>query len=185
MLMLASASPRRQELLCLITSDFTVFAPQADEHIPNGVLPCEAVEILAKRKARKAALMYPGDVIIGADTVVVINGQILGKPHDAADAARMLRLLSGNTHEVFTGVCVLSREKEVVFHERTEVMFFPLSDSEIMRYAGTGEPLDKAGAYGIQGKAALFIKGINGDYYNVMGLPVAGLYRVLSGFGAV
>lgn len=183
MLVLASASPRRLALLKLITDDFITFAADVDENLPAGISPREAVMDLALRKAEAAARLCPDGVIIGADTVVALEKHILGKPRDAREAALMLRQLSGKTHMVYTGVCVLSRDKTEVFAEETAVTFLPLSEAEILSYAGTPEPLDKAGAYGIQGKAALFIERISGDYYNVMGLPVARLNRVLNNFG--
>ena len=129
--------------------------------------------------------MFPDETVIGADTVVSIDGEILGKPHDEADAWRMLELLSGRTHSVFTGVAVISNGKLTTFAEETRVTFFPLDDREIARYIAAGEPFDKAGAYGIQGAGALLVKGIEGDYYNVMGLPAGRLYRLLKSLNIV
>ena len=129
--------------------------------------------------------MFPDETVIGADTVVSIDGEILGKPHDEADAWRMLELLSGRTHSVFTGVAVISNGKLTTFAEETRVTFFTLDDREIARYIAAGEPFDKAGAYGIQGAGALLVKGIEGDYYNVMGLPAGRLYRLLKSLNIV
>ena len=127
----------------------------------------------------RAAEGFPEDTVISADTIVVLDGKILGKPKDEEDAFRMLSSLSGRTHEVFTGVCVLHSGRRLIFAERTEVSFFPLSEDEIRAYIATGEPADKAGAYGIQGKGCTLVKAISGDYNNVVGLPVAGLNRLL------
>lgn len=181
-LILASASPRRKELLSLITEDFTVI-PAAGEEIMDGSLSCEeAVMSLARQKAEEVSGKYPDDIVIGADTTVFCGGRPLGKPEDAADAKRMLALLSGKEHCVITAAAIAQRGKaEKVFFQRTEVEFYPLTDEEINSYVKSGEPMDKAGAYGIQGRGALFIKGIRGDYYNVMGLPVGRIYRELAG----
>ena len=178
-LILASASPRRKELLRYITEDFTVRVSHADETVKEDLTPEETVRYLA---AVKAAAVFTGDaeeVIVASDTIVVIDGVILGKPHDEAEARAMLRTLAGRTHTVYTGVCVRTATEERVFAERTDVTFYPLSDEEIRAYVATGEPMDKAGAYGIQGKGSLLVKRIDGDFYNVMGLPVAALSRVL------
>ena len=183
MLILASTSPRRQELLQLITRDFRVVSSNADEHLPDGMDPQKSVEELALRKAKAVAAIYPGDTVIGADTVVALGDVLLGKPHGAWEAEEMLRALSGAQHSVYTGVAVLSPLGGQVFSERTNVRFTPLSGEQIQAYIATGEPFDKAGAYGIQGKGALFISGIEGDYYNVMGLPVCRLNTILSKFG--
>ncbi|MBQ9227426.1 MAG: septum formation protein Maf [Eubacterium sp.] len=180
MLILASQSPRRRELLKLITEDFVATAADVDETLPEGVRPDEAVQYLSKIKA--APFIKDGDTVIGADTVVSLDGIILGKPQDEQDAARMLRLLSGRCHSVFTGVTVATPEKSTTFCVETKVQFFPLTDREIERYVLTGEPLDKAGAYGIQGYGSLLVEKIDGDYFNVVGLPVSKLVRILSNF---
>ncbi|MGI6403666.1 MAG: Maf family protein [Oscillospiraceae bacterium] len=180
MLILASGSPRRRELLEYISSDFAIITKPTDESFPTGVPPRRGAELLALRKARAVAEQYPCDVVIGADTIVVLEGEIFGKPQDAADATRMLQALSGREHTVYTGVAVLSSQGEQVFSEGTQVRFLPLSPEEIKAYVDSGEPMDKAGAYGIQGKGALLVEGITGDFYNVMGLPVCRLGRVLS-----
>lgn len=152
---------------------FTILATDADESLPEGTPPAGMVEALALRKAQAAAAEHAQALIIGADTVVAIAGQVLGKPHGREDAARMLRLLSGKTHEVYTGVALICPFGREVFHERTRVHFFPLSERMIDWYLDTGEPFDKAGAYGIQQKGALLVEGIEGDYFNVMGFPLA------------
>lgn len=147
----------------------------ADETLPPRITPAAAVEMLAARKADAVApLCAPGDTILAADTVVAIDGDILGKPRDEADAAAMLRRLSGRTHTVYTGVALRRgswQGRQMIAHEVTQVHFAPLTDDEIAAYIATGEPMDKAGAYAIQGRAARFIEGIEGDYFNVVGLP--------------
>ena len=179
MLILASRSPRRKELLSLITEDFTVI-PSIGEERADKTLPAgEYVRVLAEHKAEEIWSSHTDDTVIGADTVVVIDGNVLGKPKDEDDAKRMLRLLSGREHSVFTGACIISGNKKLSFSEETKVRFFELSDDEINAYIDTGEPFDKAGAYGIQEKGALIVSGITGDYYNVMGLPVGRLAREL------
>ena len=185
MLVLASASPRRQELLRNAGLSFEV--QPAD--IPEDPLPGEGARACAERLAREKAMaiaeMRSTDVVLGADTVVVIDGQILGKPTDAADAARMLRTLSGRQHEVITGICVVVRGQSSVASETTRVTMSVISDVEIASYIASGEPMDKAGAYAIQGLASRWIPGIEGDYSNVVGLPVALVCRMLrqAGFG--
>lgn len=179
-MILASQSPRRRELLGFIARDFRVIPAVGEEHIPDGASPEQAVLALSRQKADEIAKAHKGEVIIAADTVVAIDGRILGKPRDEREAADMLRTLSGRVHSVFTGVCVIfpdgSSEK---FAEETRVEFYPLTDAEIAAYIATGDPMDKAGAYGIQEKGAVNVKGIVGDFYNVMGLPVGRLARVL------
>ena len=179
---LASASPRRRELLQTAGVDFTVKVSDADEHIEPDTPPHEAVVSLARQKAQAVAKACPNDLVIGADTVVVYDGAILGKPADAADAARMLRMLSGKTHVVYTGVCLLYGKKEETFFEQTQVTFFPLTEQEIDAYVATGEPMDKAGAYGIQGRGCTLVQSICGDYFNVVGLPVAAVCRRIRAF---
>lgn len=181
-MILASQSPRRKELLSLITSDFEIIPAKGDEILPEDITPENAVLLLAEQKAEEIFAVHNNEVIIAADTVVAVDGKILGKPRDGEDAFLMLKTLSGRVHSVFTGVCVVFADGEkTTFAERTEVEFYPLSDGEIRDYIATGEPMDKAGAYGIQDKGALIVKKINGDYYNVMGLPVGRLFRVLKG----
>jgi septum formation protein len=180
MLVLASASPRRQELLRNAGIFFTVQAADIDET----PLADERAEQCARRLAREKALavsrLRPQDRVLGADTIVVVDGAILGKPRDAADAARMLRLLSGRTHEVITGVCLVEAGCEVkVASETTRVTMNELSEAEIQEYVASGEPMDKSGAYAIQGMASRWIPRIEGDYSNVVGLPVALVYAML------
>lgn len=179
MLVLASASPRRQELIRLIDNDIIICPSDADESY-SADTPAESVpEILAVRKAAEVAKKYPNDTVIGCDTSVIIGNEILGKPKNNEDAKRMLKLLSNNTHKVITGCAIFKGRKSISFSETTEVIFHQLSEKEIDDYIETGEPSDKAGAYGIQGKGSLLVKGINGDYFNVVGLPVAKLNKVL------
>lgn len=176
---LASASPRRRELLKFITDDFTIKVSDAEEVTDPSLSAEETVKSLAVIKGEAVADGSPDDIVISADTVVVLDGKILGKPKNEDDAFSMLCALSGRTHEVFTGVCVIHGNEKEVFAERTEVTFYPLSENEIRAYIATGEPSDKAGAYGIQGMGCTLVKSINGDYNNVVGLPVAALNRLL------
>jgi septum formation protein len=185
MLVLASASPRRQELLRNAGISFTVQPADVDETPLPGELPRECAERLARDKALAVWRLRPQDVVLGADTIVVVDEAILGKPIDPADAARMLRQLSGRVHSVITGVCVVeaagtgeNRELRTA-SETTLVTMNDLSDDEIRDYVATGEPMDKAGAYAIQGMASRWIPRIEGDYSNVVGLPVALVYRIL------
>jgi septum formation protein len=179
MLVLASASPRRQELLRSAGITFEV----QPAHIPEDPLPGEAAKDCAKRLAREKALAVarqrPHDIVLGADTVVVVDGQLLGKPSDAADAARMLRMLSGREHQVITGVCLVVNGQPSVASEMTIVTVSEITDKEIADYVAIGEPMDKAGAYAIQGIASRWIPRIEGDYSNVVGLPVALVFRTL------
>ncbi|MBQ8687644.1 MAG: septum formation inhibitor Maf [Ruminococcus sp.] len=176
---LASGSPRRKELMHYITDDFIIRTSDADETLPEGIAPYEASAHLAGLKAAAVAAEHADALVIGCDTTVILDGKILGKPLDAADAKHMLQTLSGRTHEVVTGVALICKGKMHTFSETTRVTFYPLTDAEIDAYLATGEPFDKAGSYGIQGKGALFVKGIEGDYYNVVGLPIAALSRKL------
>lgn len=181
-IVLASQSPRRHELLARMGLEFTIRVPDLDESGFTAKTPGELVELLSREKAAAAA--GDGDeLIIASDTVVVLDGAILGKPVSKEDAACMLGTLAGRTHEVYSGVTVRRGDKTVTEHEVTAVTFRSLSDQEIRRYIATGEPMDKAGAYGIQGCGALLVEGIRGDYFNVMGLPVNRLGRILVGFG--
>ena len=182
MVILASGSPRRKELLGLIFEQFAVIPSSADETLAPDTAPDEAVKELAQRKAADIAASHQDDLVIGADTVVYCDGEILGKPADPKDAERMLRLLSGKTHSVFTGVCLLKGGEKRVFAEETKVTFYPLSDEDIAHYIASGEPFDKAGAYGIQGKGTLLVKKIDGDFFNVVGLPTGRLARALRRF---
>lgn len=177
-LILASQSPRRKELLQLLGIPFAVQVSHADESMDPALCPAEAVALVSLRKAR-ATGREAGQVVIAADTIVVCDDRILGKPVDEADACRMLRLLSGRSHQVMTGLTVLADRGEFTCTEITDVVFRPLTDREIRRYVASGDPMDKAGAYGIQSGAALFAEKLHGDYYNVMGLPVCRLVQVL------
>lgn len=177
-IILASSSPRRQELLRLFGFPFTVQAADIDETMDFSKPPQEEVARVSCCKAL-AVSREPDDLVIGADTIVVCQGRVLGKPHSEAEAQAMLKLLSGRDHQVMTGCTVVLGEEVHSFTEITDLHFRPLSDGEIGRYVATGEPMDKAGAYGIQGGAALFCQRIVGDYYNVMGLPVCRLGQVL------
>lgn len=179
MLILASASPRRRELISLITEEVKIVPSDVDESYDDTILSEDVPEMLAVRKAASVSKLYPDDTVIGCDTSVIVDGTILGKPTDGEDAARMLSLLSGGTHKVITGCAIFHKGKSVSFSEETEVEFYTLSKDEISEYIKNGESMDKAGAYGIQGKAALFVKSISGDYFNVVGLPVSRLNRIL------
>jgi septum formation protein len=172
MLVLASQSPRRAEILRQAGIEFTVRAASVDETPREGERPVDYVERLADEKA-SAAAASPDDIVLGADTTVVIDGEILGKPLDAADARRMLGLLAGRRHEVITGICLKRGEEKVCDSATTEVWFGAMSEEEIAEYAASGEPLDKAGGYAIQGLASKYIDKIHGCYFNVVGLPVA------------
>jgi septum formation protein len=179
MLVLASASPRRQQLLRNAGIQFEVQPADIPEDPKPGEGAKECAERLAREKALTVAHQRPGDIVLGADTVVVIDGQLLGKPLDTADAARMLRLLSGRTHEVITGVCLAVGETPSASSETTLVTMNELTEQEIADYVSSGEPMDKAGAYAIQGIASRWIPRIEGDYSNVVGLPVALVCRML------
>lgn len=181
-LILASGSPRRRELLALYTTDFTVCASDFDESAVQAAAPAQLVEQLARGKCLAVAAQHPGCVVLGCDTVVDVGGEVFGKPGDPADAARMLRALSGRTHEVHTGVCVSDGVRTESFVDSCKVTFFPLSEEEIARYTATTEPYDKAGAYAIQGRAALWLDRLEGDYYTIMGLPVSRTARLLEQF---
>lgn len=175
-LVLASKSPRRSEILKNAGIDFVVRTADTDEVIPDGIKPQDAVVFLAARKAM-AVERNVGETILGADTVVVLDDEILGKPRDREDAFNMIKRLSGRVHSVFTGVCAIGDNGSLTFAEETKVEFYPLTDDEINAYIDTAEPYDKAGSYGIQGLASKFIRGIEGDYFNVVGLPISGIYK--------
>lgn len=184
-MILASQSPRRRELLERMgLSGFQCVSPDIDERAFDG-LPPEALvrRLSAEKAAAVAGRVDPDSLILAADTVVALDGAVLGKPDDALEAFTMLTTLSGVRHQVYTGVTVRRGDEQVTEHEVTDVTFRELGEQEIERYIKTGEPMDKAGAYGIQGYGALLIEGIHGDYYNVMGLPVCRLGRILARFG--
>jgi septum formation protein len=182
MLILASSSPRRAELLRAAGIAFQAFPVHVNEAVMKLEPPGEHVRRLAREKADKAFAVYPNAVVLAADTIVHVSGEIMGKPRDPADARRMLRSLSGREHEVLTGLAIVATRGVVVEVVRTRVWVSPLSDQEIHEYVATGEPLDKAGAYGIQSVGSRFIDRIQGSYSNVVGLPVALVYRLLKGY---
>ena len=182
-IILASASPRRRELLTTVGCEFEVKVSDADETLEPGTPPALAVETLARRKCAAVSALEPERVVLAADTLVAIDGEVLGKPSSEEEAEAMLRRLSGREHTVYTGVAVRRGEHEVYSHEETQVKFRDLSEEEIARYVATGEPMDKAGAYGIQERGALLVEGIRGDYPNVVGLPLVLSARLLSEFG--
>ena len=182
-IVLASASPRRREILAQAGFSFEVL-PGTNEEIKRGAAPGEIVENLAADKASDVAGKCSGEcLIIGADTIVVFDGEIMGKPADEADAYRMLHKIQGRVHQVYTGVALLDKTPEGIkvstFHQKTDVWVYPMSDDEIYGYIATKDPMDKAGSYGIQGQFAMFIEKIDGDYLNVVGLPLARLYQEL------
>lgn len=179
---LASASPRRKELMGLICKDFRVIPSDCGEDIPEDIKPEMTAEYLSRIKCGCISEVYRNALVIGCDTVVLCDGKVLGKPEDEQDAARMLRMLSGKTHQVITGVTISCGTKKSSFSVCTDVTFRTLSDEDINDYVATGEPMDKAGAYGIQGKGALLAKKINGDFFNVVGLPVSELAAKLKNF---
>lgn len=179
---LASASPRRQELLRYITPEFEVMPADVDETLPEGIPAEESAEFLAVRKAVHIAKQYPDSVVVGSDTVVIIDDEILGKPENESDAERMLKKLSGRVHKVITGVCIACGKRTFSFSESTDVKFYTLTDDEIREYIATGDPMDKAGAYGIQSEGCVLVEKIDGDFFAVMGLPVARLKRAMKVF---
>ena len=186
MIVLASASPRRRELLRNAGISFVIQAADISETPRAGEPPHALAERLAREKAQAVFLTRPNDVVLGADTIVIVDGQILGKPQDGNDAVRMLRLLSGRSHQVVTGVCLKGPQGlEDTRSQTTLVSMAALTEEGIRSYIATGEPMDKAGAYAIQGIASRWISSIAGDYFNVVGLPVALIYSMLSEYGAI
>lgn len=180
-IVLASGSPRRHELLKLVCDDFEIRVSDADETLPSDIAACDTAEYLSKVKAN-AVYREENELIIGCDTVVVIDNTVLGKPSDEKECREMLSLLSGRIHTVYTGVSFISETGSYSFTAATEVEFYPLSEKDISDYIATNEPFDKAGGYGIQGFGSVLVKGIHGDYFNVVGLPVARLKRELNSF---
>lgn len=180
-IILASQSPRRKELMSLLPYPFKIHPSTFDESTITDPDPETAVIKIAEGKAAEVAAEFPESIVIGSDTIVYQN-KILGKPKSAEEAEEMLRSLSGRTHTVYTGVTLIKGEKVISFVEKTDVTFWPLSEKEISSYISTDDPYDKAGAYGIQSGGALFVKEIKGDYYAVVGLPVARLKRELQSF---
>lgn len=183
-IILASQSPRRKELLTQMGLSFRVVVSDIDEHMERPLSPHKLVEAISAEKARAVQpLTAPDALIIAADTVVVLDGTVLGKPTDEAHARQMLSLLSGREHQVYTGFTILQGDHIHTQSEETFVTFRPLTEGEIAAYVSTGEPMDKAGAYGIQGLGSMLVQGIRGDYFNVMGLPVCALGQALEAFG--
>lgn len=184
-IILASASPRRRELTEMLGLEIKIIPAVGEERAPVGAPPAEVVCALARAKCEEVAPnCAPGEVCVAADTIVWLDGKILGKPHSAAEARDMLAALSGRAHEVYTGVAVCRDGVLLAEAERTTVHFRDIAEEEIAAYIATGEPMDKAGAYGAQGKGAVFVKGIEGDFFNVMGLPLCLLDRMLKAVGA-
>ena len=181
-LILASQSPRRRELLGLTGLDFTIRVADIDETMDLSKAPYDEVARVSRLKALAVA-RKPEDVVVAADTIVVCDHQVLGKPRNEADAFRMLRLLSGRDHQVMTGMTVLRGDEAITCTEVTDIHFRDLSDGEIRAYIATGDPMDLAGSYGVQGGAALVVTRLEGDFYNVMGLPVCRLALILRQFG--
>ena len=184
-IVLASGSPRRQELLNRIgITDFDIRVPEVEERYPENLSPEEIVQFIPREKSDAAALLCREDeLIITADTMVFLDDQRLGKPQDEADALRMLTALQGRRHTVCTGVTVRQGDRVLTESEATGVVFRPAEESELRAYIATGEPMDKAGSYGVQGKGALLVERLEGDFFNVMGLPVLRLSRMLAQFG--
>ena len=184
-IVLASASPRRQELLRRMgITEFDIRVPETEETYPEGLSPRQIVEYISREKADAAATLCTAEeIVITADTMVFLDDQRLGKPADEADALRMLTALQGRRHTVCTGVTVRQGSRAVTGSEETEVIFRPASQRDLLAYIASGEPMDKAGAYGIQGKGSLLVEGIRGDFFNVMGLPLLRLSRMLEQFG--
>lgn len=181
-IILASNSPRRTEILRIAGIEHRVIPSTIEEKIDPAKSPIETALSLAKQKAKDIYMKYPDSIVIGADTLVIIDTMVLGKPIDRSDAYRMLKLLSGKTHQVVTAYCIITKEREYQGYSQTDVTFGKLSDDEIAVYLDTGDPYDKAGAYGIQGFASKYIKRIEGDYFNVVGLPIYDIYQVIKNF---
>ena len=185
MIILASESPRRRELLTLMGLDFTVITSNVVEQPPHGATPDAYVKALALQKAQAVACAHPKDCVIGADTIVYLDAAILGKPHTSENAKRYLTRMQGRTHTVYTGVAVITNGRPDVRCCTTDVTFAPMSEREIDAYVATGEPLDKAGAYGVQGPGGVFVERIDGNYFNVIGMPLPLLYRMLRDAGVL
>lgn len=178
-IVLASGSPRRSEIMNSVGWPFTKDVPDIDESERDGESPEDYVRRLAREKAQAVAGSHPGEIVLAADTTVVINGRIIGKPTDEAHAREMIEMLSGNWHEVLTGVAVARNGDAEVGMQRTRVKFVSMTDKEIEFLVSEGDPLDKAGAYAVQAQAALFIEAIDGDYWNVVGLPISLVYEMV------
>ena len=183
MFILASQSPRRRELLSMLGLTFDIITADIDETM-DPTLPVDAaVAEVCRKKAEAVGAGHPGRLIVAADTIVVVDEQKLGKPRSADEARQMLRTLSGRSHTVMTGICLWQDGRYETHVEQTAIRFRPLSDAEIDAYVATGSPMDKAGAYGIQDQAAIFVEALDGDYYNVMGLPLCSLTKCLRHWG--
>lgn len=178
-IVLASGSPRRAEILNSVGWEFEKAVPDIDESVNGGESPEDYVQRLARDKMQAVAASFPDRLVLAADTTVVIDGEIIGKPTDLTDARRMIAMLAGNWHEVLTGVAIIADGSERVGLQRTRVKFAPMTEAEIDFLVERGDPLDKAGAYAVQAQAALFIEGIEGDYWNVVGLPISLVYRLI------
>ncbi len=183
MLVLASGSPRRREILSMLGYRYQTAPAHADEKLEDGIAPDEAVAELSKRKAAVGLYAHPDDVVLGSDTLVFCEGVILGKPGNREEAFQMLRFLSGRTHQVYTGVTVLDRDRSKTWVSVSNVTFLSLTEEEIEAYLDTGESMDKAGAYAVQGKGSALIESIFGDFFAVMGLPASSTARALKEFG--
>ena len=183
MFVLASQSPRRRELLSMLGLTFDIVTADIDETMDPALTVEEAVAQVCRRKAEAVAAKCPGKPVISADTIVVVDGKVLGKPHSEQEAFSMLQSLSGRSHTVMTAFCIYRGGEAEVHVEKTDLRFKPLSDEEILAYIATGSPMDKAGAYGIQDGAAVFVESLQGDYYNVMGLPLCALVKRLRAHG--
>ncbi|MDR7073662.1 Maf family protein [Fictibacillus barbaricus] len=182
-LILASSSPRRSELLSLTLLPFETYPSTLEEKMDLTLSPSQLVESLAEQKAADVFQSHPDHVILGADTIVSFQNNRLGKPKNREEAVQMLNLLSGQTHEVYTGVCIMDENKKQLFSVKTSVTFYTLDEETISWYIGTNEPFDKAGSYGIQGSGSLLVEKLDGDYFNVVGLPISKVVRVLQEFG--
>ena len=178
-LILASKSPRRKELMQDCGFAFRSISCDCDEVFDKDIPVEKAIEKIAYQKAKTVWDAFPNQLVLGCDTMVILDGEPLGKPKNREDASRMLKQLSGSTHRVISGVAILGKDVHIVFHDITEVTFYNIEEDDLQQYLDSDEPYDKAGAYGIQGKGKLFVKEIHGDYYNVMGLPIAKVYREL------
>lgn len=183
MFILASQSPRRRELLSMLGLTFEIITADIDETMDPSLTVEEAVRQVCRRKAEAVGAKHPGRLIVSADTIVMVDGKVLGKPHSEEEAFSMLQSLSGRSHTVMTAFCLYRDGKAETHVEKTDLQFKPLFEEEILAYIATGSPMDKAGAYGIQDGAAVFVEGLQGDYYNVMGLPLCALVKRLRAHG--
>lgn len=182
-LILASQSPRRKELLGRLDIPFDIIPAQGEEIMDTSLSPAQLVESLAQQKAQEIFATHPHALVLGADTLVALGDKVLGKPKDEQEAFAMITALQGQTHRVYTGVCLLSQEKNLVFSQEAKVTMCPLTPAQVQYYVDQGESLDKAGAYGIQGIGASFVQGIEGDFFNIMGLPLSAVAQALGDFG--